>query len=125
MRDAPRRGELWSVYTPGQPDDLNQPRPALIISTDARNQFSDDVIIIPIFSAGRVGPTRVALPAGAGGIRHDSILYCEEITTLDRVFLARGPFGPSVPESVLQRVLRAVRRALGEAVPEPRWRLSR
>ena len=119
MRGAPRRGELWSVYTPGQPVDPHQPRPALIISADVRNRLSDDVIVIPIFSAGRLGPTRVALRAGTGGIRHDSILFCDEITTIHRDFLARGPLGPAVPDSVLRQVVRAVRRALGEVVPEP------
>ncbi len=119
MRDAPRRGELWAVYTPGQPDDPHQPRPALIISADVRNRLSDDVIVIPIFSSGRLGPTRVVLRAGTGGIRHDSILFCEEITTIHRDFLARGPFGPTVPQNVLRHVVRAVRRALGETVPEP------
>ncbi len=115
----PRRGEIGSVYTPGQPDDPQQPRPALVMSDNVRNRLTDDVIVIPIFSAGRLGPTHVALPVGTGGIRHDSVLFCEEITTLDRDFLQRGPLGPPVPDAVLQQVLRAVRRALGEVVPEP------
>lgn len=58
------------------------------------------------------------LPKGAGGIRHDSVLFCEEITTIDREFLIDGPLGDLVPDDVLDEVLRAVRRALGEAVPE-------
>ena len=115
----PRRGEIWSVYTPGQPDDPHQPRPALVISEDVRNRTRDDLVVIPIFSRARLGPTRVPLAAGEGGIDHESVLYCEEITTIDRDFLRRGPFGPRVRISVLDAVLRAVRRALGEVVPEP------
>ncbi len=28
-----------------------------------------NLIIVPLFSTGRLGPTRVTLPAGSGGIR--------------------------------------------------------
>ena len=118
---SPRRGEIWSVHLPGQPDDPHQPRPALVISEDIRNSVTDDVIVVPIFSRGRLGPTRVALPAGTGGVPHDSVLFTEEITTIDRQFLARGPLGTPVPASLLDEVVRAVRRALGDVVPEP-WR---
>ena len=107
------------MYTPRQSDDPHQPRPALVASENVRNRLSNDVIVIPIFSTGYLGPTRVSIPAGTGGIRRDSVLFCEEITTLDRDFPARGRFGPPVPEDLLERVLRAVRRALGEVVPEP------
>src|SRR5438067_1726655 len=49
----PRRGEIWFVETPNQPDDPHQPRPALIISANVRNRLADDVIVVPIFSRGR------------------------------------------------------------------------
>jgi mRNA-degrading endonuclease toxin of MazEF toxin-antitoxin module len=119
MQQAPRRGEIWSVYAPGQPFDPHQPRPALVVSEDVRNRRGDHVIVVPIFSTGRLGPTRVPIGAGIGGLRHDSVLFCEELTTVHRDFLAHGPFGSRVPESLLERVVRAVRRALGEVVPEP------
>ena len=119
MERVPQRGEIWSVVTPGQPDDPHQPRPALVVSENIRNQLTDDLIVIPIFSSGRLGPTRVLIAAGVGGLDHDSVLLCEEITTIDRDFLRRGPLGPLAPASLLEQVLRAVRRALGEVVPEP------
>lgn len=113
----PRRGEIWYAYTPGQPGDPHQPRPALVVSENVRNRLSDDLMVVPLFSSGTLGPTRVALAAGAGGTRHDSVLFCEELTTITRDFLSRGPLGPAVPEAVLGDVLLAVRRALGEVVP--------
>jgi mRNA-degrading endonuclease toxin of MazEF toxin-antitoxin module len=118
-RAAPRRGELWYVYTPGQPDYPHQPRPALVVSEEVRNRLTDDLIVVPAFSTGRPGPTRVPLAAGVGGIPRESVLFCEEMTTIDRDFLAEGPLGSLVPHSVFQQVLRAIRRALGEVVPEP------
>jgi len=115
----PRRGEVWLASTPGQPDDPHQPRPALIVSEDVRNRMTDDVIIVPLFSRGRFGPTRVALAAGAGGLPHDSIAFCEEITTVDRDFLASGPLGGRIEPSAMEAVVRGVRRALGEVVAGP------
>jgi len=115
----PHRGEIWLVETPNQPDDPHQPRPALVVSENVRNRRSDDIIVVPIFSAGQIGPTRVALRAGVNGLVHDSILFCEEISTLHRTFVIDGPLGDPVGPSVMGRVNRAVRRALGEVVPEP------
>lgn len=116
----PRRGEIWLVDTPNQPKDPHQPRPALIVSEDVRNRLTDDVIVVPIFSSGRLGPTRVPIRAGSGGLPKDSIAFCEEVTTLHHDVLADGPLGPPVSPVILGRVVRAIRRALGEVVPEPR-----
>ncbi len=90
-----------------------------MVSGDARNRILDHALVIPIYSEGALGPTRVTLPAGTGGIRRDSVLFCEEITTLDHDFFRRGPWGKPVGSETLEQVLRAVRRALGEVVLEP------
>lgn len=116
---APARGEIWSVRIPGQPDDPHQPRPALVVSADVRNRLADDLMVVPIFSQGSAGPTHVRLERGTGGLRKAGVLFCEELTTLDRDFLSRGPWGPAVPSDVLVAVIRAVRRALGETVADP------
>lgn len=89
------------------------------MSEDLRNRLTDDVIVVPIFSRGAEGPTHVRVGRGIGGLRNDGVLFCEELTTLDRDFLSRGPWGPAVPGEVLSAVIRAVRRALGEVVAEP------
>mgnify|MGYP000856160676 CR=1 FL=1 len=117
--EFPRRGEIWLVDLPNQPDDPHQPRPALVISEDIRNRRTDDVIVVPIFSSGRLGPTRLPIRPGPWGLTHESVLFCEEITTLHQSFLVEGPLGRSVPSILLGQVTRAVRRALGEVVPEP------
>jgi mRNA-degrading endonuclease toxin of MazEF toxin-antitoxin module len=114
---SPRQGELWTAYTPGQPDDPHQPRPVLVISEDVRNRLRDDVIVVPAFSGGRLGPTRVPVPAKSGGLPHDSVLFCEEVTTIDKELLQRGPLGPGVEPGTLAAVVRAIRRAIGEVVP--------
>jgi mRNA interferase MazF len=116
---APRRGELWLVMTPGQPDDPHQPRPALVVSDDIRNRMTDDLIVVPLFSRGSAGPTRVRLPAGSGGLEHASMVFCDEVTTIDRDFLRRGPLGQRLDQTAMDAVVRAIRRAIGEVVPQP------
>ncbi|OLC55286.1 MAG: hypothetical protein AUH85_09635 [Chloroflexi bacterium 13_1_40CM_4_68_4] len=115
----PTRGEIWSVRLPAKPDHPHQPRPALVVSSDYRNQVADDLIVIPIFSIGAESPTHVRLARGQGGIKKDSVLFCEELTTLTFDFLVRGPWGPPVDAAILRSAVRAVRRAIGEVVPEP------
>jgi mRNA interferase MazF len=91
----------------------------LVVSADIRNRIADDLIVVPIFSQGADGPTHVRLAKSAGGIKKDSVLFCEALTTLDREFLSRGPWGSPVASDVLDAVIRAVRRAIGETVFEP------
>jgi mRNA interferase MazF len=117
--DFPRRGEIWYIDTPNQPDDPHQPRPGLIVSEDVRNRRSPTVIVVPIFTSGALGPTRVPVRAGSGGLPHDSVLFCEEVASLNKRFVLDGPLGLPVSPSLLGRVNRAIQRALGEVVPEP------
>jgi mRNA-degrading endonuclease toxin of MazEF toxin-antitoxin module len=105
------------VYTPGQPDDPHQPRPGLIISENVRNIHQDDVIVAPIFSEGALGPTRVGLPAGEGGIPHESVIFCEEITTIHHELVADGPLGSPVSGETLRQTVLGVRRAIGDVIP--------
>ncbi len=113
-KGAPRRAEIWNVYTAGQPGDPHQPRPALVISADERNAAEDDVIVVPIFTRGTIGPTRIPMRGGVGGLDHDSVLFCEEITTLEMDLFSEGPLGDPVPEALLRRAVRAVRIAIGD-----------
>jgi mRNA-degrading endonuclease toxin of MazEF toxin-antitoxin module len=86
----------------------------LVVSADARDRARDHVIVVPIFSQGRLGPTRVPLPAPGTGLPHDSVLFCEELTTIDRDFLASGGPRGRVGAELLAQVVLAVRRAIGD-----------
>lgn len=107
-QDWPRRGEIWWAYTPGQPNEPHQPRPCVILSVNSRNARTDDVIVVPIFSAGNPGPNRVRLPRGAGALPHASIAFCDEVTTLSHRFLDRGPLGSPVPATILADLVAAI-----------------
>ena len=110
---GPRRGEVWLAYTPGQPHDAHQPRFVLVVSADVRNRARDHVLVVPIFSTGNTGPTRLVIPAAGSGLPYDSVLFCEELTTIDVAFLEEGPRG-HVSQDLLDHVVIAVRRALGD-----------
>lgn len=105
------------VYTPAQPDDPHQPNPAIVVSEDVRNRLRDDLILVPLFSAGKLGPTRVQLAPGTGRLRRASVAYCEEVTTVDRDFLSRGPLGKRLSPPEFADIIRGIRRALSDALP--------
>jgi mRNA interferase MazF len=112
----PRRGEIWSVELPNPPADSHTPRPALVVSIDVRNRLAGDVLVVPLSTRLRELPTHVLIPAGSGGQSRDSMAKCEQVTTLDKRFLVRGPFGGRVAEALMEQVTRAVRRAIGEVL---------
>ena len=114
----PRRGEVWTVELLSQPADPHTPRPALVVSMDVRNRLAGDVLVVPLSTSLRPLPTHVLIPAGVGGQRRDSMAKCEQVTCLDKQFLVRGPLGRSLPATVMNDVVRAVRRAIGEPLLE-------
>ena len=72
----------------------------------------DHAIVVPIYSRGALGPTHLEMLAGPVGLQYDSVIFCEEISTVDYQFFHDGPLGFPVPESTLQRIVLAVRIAL-------------
>lgn len=112
----PKNGEVWYVQLPNQPADPHQPRTAIVVSTNGRNQGASDVVVVPTTSAD-VEPhpdLHVVLPAGEGGLPKDSIVRCEQVTTLDKRFLVQGPLGGAIHIRYSWRIIHGVRRALGD-----------
>jgi mRNA interferase MazF len=108
----PRRGEIYLVKLPGHPSDKKD-RPALIVSLDVRNRLANDVIVVPLSTTLRPAPTHVELAAGEGGLNETSMAKCEQVTTLDKSFLIRGPFAGTISPSLMQEVEKAIERAFG------------
>lgn len=108
----PRRGEIYMVKLPGQPSDTKN-RPALVVSMDVRNRLANDIIVVPLSTTLRPAPTHVELPAGEGGLKETSMAKCEQITTLDKSFLLRGPFAGMISPSLMQDIETAIQHAVG------------
>ncbi len=85
-----KRGEIyWADPAPRSGSEEMGRRPMIVFSHDAFNQTPGwrSVIVVPVSTSlaqSRRGPTAVTLPAGAGGLPHDSVALCHQITTLDR-----------------------------------------
>jgi mRNA interferase MazF len=99
------------VSVPGEAG--GKQRPALVISVAARNRLADDVLVIPASTTLRVAPTHVRLRKGTGGVRLDSVLKCEQITTLPKRLLSEAALGGPVSPALLEEVERGVLRAIG------------
>jgi mRNA interferase MazF len=108
----PRRGEIYLVRIPGHPSDTKA-RPALVVSMDVRNRLANDVIVVPLSTTLRPAPTHVELPAGEGGLQETSMAKCEQVTTLDKAFLLRGPFAGTISPSLMQDIEKAIQFAIG------------
>jgi mRNA interferase MazF len=108
----PRRGEIYLVRLPGHPSDTKD-RPALVVSLDVRNRLANDVIVVPLSTTLRLAPTHVELSAGEGGLKETSMAKCEQVTTLDKSFLIRGPFAGTISTSLMREVEKAIQRAIG------------
>lgn len=108
----PRRGEIYLVRLPGRPKDT-KPRPALIVSLDVRNRLANDVVVVPISTTLRTSPTHVELSQEEGGLDQTSMAKCEQITTLDKSFLIRGPFSGTISPIKMTEVEKAIQRAIG------------
>ena len=108
----PEKGEIYLVKLPGQPMD-KKPRPALIVSLDVRNRLANDVIVVPISTNIRPSPTHVKLAREEGGLAQTSMAKCEQITTLDKSFLIRGPFSGKINSQKMSEVEKAIQKAVG------------
>jgi len=111
----PVRGEIYLVRLPGHPSDTKD-RPALVVSLDVRNRLANDVIVVPLSTTLRVAPTHVEFPVGEGGLKETSMAKCEQVTTLDKSFLIRGPFAGTISPSIMREVEIAIQRAIGIVV---------
>jgi mRNA-degrading endonuclease toxin of MazEF toxin-antitoxin module len=80
---------------------------------DVRNRLAHDVIVVPLSTTLRPAPTHVVLPAGKGGLKETSMAKCEQVTTLDKAFLLRGPFAGTISPSLMRDIENAIQRAIG------------
>ena len=111
MANFPARGEIWLVDFPDDP----KSRPALIISINSRNEFSNSVLAVPVTTNLRPSPTHVPLPAKQGGLSLDSMARCENVSYLHKSRLQRGPLAGTLSPALMREVERALLRSMGLA----------
>ncbi len=111
MNPSPLRGCLYWVSVPAEPG--KKRRPALVVSVNPRNRLADDVLVVPASTTLRVAPTHVRLRKGTGGLPSDSILKCEQVTTLPKRLLSATALGGPLSGRLLEDVERGILRAIG------------
>lgn len=109
----PWRGEVWRVNFPNRPGDPHLSRPAIVISNDFRNEFTDSVLAVPLSgeARGKLLPTHIFLPKGTGGLDKDSRAMCEQIASLKKDCFVEGPIG-----KISSVIMTALVKALNKAV---------
>ena len=102
----PLRGELFMAnLEPSEGSEQGGTRPVVVVSRDALNRFSPVVVICSITDAAnkkRIYPSHVKVVAGAGGLRMDSIVVCEQVRAISktRLKVPLGKFDKSVMTSI-------------------------
>lgn len=104
MISYPKRGEVyWVKLDPAVGSEISKTRPAVIISNDTGNRYSDRVIVAPLTSRGleRVYPFEVKLKPEDGASDASKVLL-DQIRTIDKSRLGRqkGRLSPNKMEEV-------------------------
>ncbi len=112
MIEYPKRGEIYLVNLPSKPKDIKN-RPALVISLDIRNKLANDIIVVPLSTTLRGAPTHVLVQKGEGGLSKASMAKCEQVTTIDKALLVRGPFAGKISGGKIKEIEKAIMIAIG------------
>ena len=108
--EAPYRAHIYRVEVPDEPE--SKRRPALVVSSNVRNRLGNDVIVCPISSRLRGGPTHVRLHPREGGLTAMSEVKCEQVTTIRKARIIEGPLGGPLSPGRMQQVERCILTAL-------------
>src|SRR3972149_379204 len=105
------RGQIyWVQLDPAIGSEIKKTRPALIVSNDVNNQFSDTVTVLPLTSQTKViHPFEVLLPVGAGGLKVASKAKANQIRTVDKQRLSTSSIGAVVDDTILHGINRAIK----------------
>jgi len=106
----PRYGAIYEVnLDPVVGSETGKHRPALIVSNDINNEFSQTVTILPITGqpASKQYPFEVLVPKGVAGLTADSRVKANQILKVDKRRLVS--FRGSLPSQYLPQVEKALK----------------
>ena len=107
MIEYPKRSEIYLVNLTAKPKDSKN-RPAVVVSMDIRNKLAGDIIVVPLSTTLRQSPTHVLLKEGEGGLVKSSMAKCEQLTTIDKALLIRGPFAGRISDGKMKEMEKAI-----------------
>lgn len=106
----PRYGDIYEVnLDPAVGSETGKRRPALVVSNDINNEFSQTVTVLPITGqpARKQYPFEVLVPKGVAGLTADSRIKANQIRTVDKRRLVS--FRGSLPSEYLPQVEKALK----------------
>lgn len=91
MIEFPKRGDIWLVaLDPALGAEIRKTRPALIISNNINNQYSQTITILPITDKGqKIYPVESVLSEQTSGLSKVSKIKCQQIRTIDKQRLVK------------------------------------
>lgn len=108
--DSIKRGYIyWVQLDPTIGSEIKKTRPALVVSNDQNNKFSELISVLPITSNTKnIYPFEVKLSVGEGGVKQTCKIKANQIRTVDRRRLSKSPLGPMVSHDLMERVNKAL-----------------
>jgi len=104
LKKYPKRGEIYLVaLDPTVGSEISKTRPALVISNDINNQYSETITVIPITSfVEKIYPFEVLIHPGKSGLSNNSKAKCNQIRTIDKMRLIKslGKIRPEIMKTV-------------------------
>lgn len=75
-----------------------------------------DIIVVPTSSSITNTHPKIHtfLQSGEGGLSRECYARCEQVTTIDKDLLSRGPLGPPISDKYLWNIVRCIRQAIGD-----------
>lgn len=104
---VPSIGEVYLVSFSGSGSEQQGIRPCIIFQNAVGNEFSPNVVVLPITSSikNTDQPTHVVLPADETGLLFDSMVLCENPKTLSKSKLGR--YLTTIPSKYMKLVAEA------------------
>jgi mRNA interferase MazF len=109
---AVRRGDVVVVnLDPTIGAEIKKTRPAIVVSNDSINQFSQLVVVLPLTkNTARLSPSHTVIPKGTARLTFTSKVVTEQIKAVDKQRIVRK-LG-SLATAVMDQVDRALKNTL-------------
>ena len=109
---AVRRGDVVVVnLDPTIGVEIKKTRPAIVVSNDSINHFSQLVVVVPLTkNTARVSPSHVVIPKGTARLAFTSKVVTEQIKAVDKQRILRKLGSLTTP--VMEQIDRALKNTL-------------